>query len=304
MLSKFKKTFIILFALCMTNLSAAEEATEGRLVSTSGEVYINGQPAKAGDIVPAGAKVETAPGATASVIFGSDSVVNFSSNSVVTVDSVAGSAVTVSVQKGAVDGVKKMGTASTAAIVVKTDSATFTLNSGRYVVGRNESSTNPAMSYVSVDGDAVIAYTKDTRNGQKAGDTVQLAAGSFVTVRPAKNASTEVVATTQKVTESQSNDLRPSQQQSPSTKEVVNSISQAIVNPETPATPEVRGPASNTGGTAQTNPGSSASPALPSWNDAGPGFSSGAAPGSGISRDPLQPLPGKSNPNVNVIFEP
>lgn len=294
MLSKIFRLLMTIAFLILTSSAWAQNSGEGRLVTTSGEVYINGQPAKAGDIVPPGAKIETAPGATASVIFGNDSVVNFSSSSVVTVDAIAGSAVTVSVLKGAVDGVKKMGTSSVEAIVVKTDSATFTLNSGRYVVGRNESSSNPAMSYVTVDGDAVITYTKDTRSGQKAGDSVTLGAGSFVTVRPSQNSSSSVTSNTQKMTESQSNELRPSQQQTSSAQDTAQGLSQAIVNPETPlSTNTSRLPASTTNtNSSETTPGFSGS------------GNTTLQPGGGVVRDPLQPLPGQTNPNVQVIFEP
>lgn len=299
-----KKGFLIISLLTFVGAAGAVQSG-GRLVTTSGQVLVNGKPAKAGDTVPAGAKIETAKGASASIIFTNETVVNITSNSEITVDGASGKSVNINLVKGVVDGVKKVGSPAGTSVVVKTQSAVFELNSGRYSVG-NDSGGSASGSFVAVDGNASLTFLKDTEDGQSAGSKMALDEGAFVMVSPtagsgsgaAAEGGPAVALEKKSLTEKEAQSLRPSQEGLPSAEERAQQLVSAVSQPNSTPTVSDRSPASSGDSTTGTRD------RLQGDLNGGTIGNIGSPLPPSIPRDPYQTLPGKSEAAVKVIFQP
>lgn len=266
---------------------------EGRIVSVVGNVTINGAPAKVGDIVPQGAKVETQSGSSASVLFGQESVMNISAESRITVDSIIGNKVNTKLEKGQVDGVKKIGSSTSETITVNTVSAKFELTGGRFSVmeqGENQ-------SFLAMDGNASVTYLKDSANGKRKAGTVQTFDSQLLlTVKTAPGsgpAATDVE--TKKVTEEQAKEIRSAAQittnNSGGAAQIANNIVASGGGTQPPPAAGDRGPASSGPGVGDA-PKSPVSQLQP------------VQPGRQIPKDPAQQIPGRTGAAVKVIFQP
>lgn len=255
---------------------------EGRIVTVVGQVTVNGAPAKAGDVVPAGGTIETKNGASASLIFGTENVVKLSSNSIIAVEtSKAGSAV-LNLSQGNVDGVKKMGSKDNTAIIVKTEAAAFELTGGRYSVG--SSADGRESKFVAVDGNALVTYSSSTST--KPGEKVYLKEPSMVQVTPSVNGGpSQKTPSFTKLTQTEAQNLRPSVNLQPTKEQIAQQTVTAIVSAPAPAAPPPgRTVASTELAPLQPTPEVIRAPALP--------------------RDPLQTIPGRTKAAVSIIFQP
>lgn len=285
----------ILFLAFLGGFQKAIADGEGRIVTANGQVTVNGAPAKVGDSVPVGAKIETANGASASVIFGTDNVVKVSSGTLMSVEPAKMGSTTLVLVRGQVDGVKKTGTEAKTNIVVKTDKAVFTLNSGRYSVDNNSSGSGETR-FVAVDGDASLQYSQKT-DLKKAGSTIALKQGSVVDLvprpSPSNMGSSEVVSSDIKTLPvSEALNLRPSQKDQPSMEQMAKNLTASIINLRNETSPA-----------ASTRTPASVGSTAPSMNEVvgstGPAVSLPTLP-----RDPMQTVPGRGNAAVSVIFQP
>lgn len=208
-----KKGFLIISLLTFVGTAGAAQSG-GRLVTTSGQVLVNGKPAKAGDTVPAGAKIETAKGASASIIFTNETVVNITSNSEITVDGASGKSVNINLVKGvvAVDG---------------NASLTFL---------KDTEDGQSAGSKMALDEGAFVMVSPTAGSGS----------GAAAEGGPA------VALEKKSLTEKEAQSLRPSQEGLPSAEERAQQLVSAVSQPNSTPTVSDRSPASSGDSTTGT----------------------------------------------------
>lgn len=298
MRSKATYKFFVYVAFSFSTLAAYSATTEGRVVSVSGNVTINGIAAKVGDLVPVGARFETAGGASASVLFGQESVMNVSANSRVSVETVAGNQVIANLERGEVDGVKKTGSTSKESITIRTTSAAFELTAGRFSVKEQPGNTANE-TFLAMDGNAKVTYNEDSSDGRrKAGTSVIINEKSLFSIQTASGTGTNASKiTTQKVSEQQGQARMPSASVAPSATEQAFALVKLIADPRAPLAPNVTREPASQGGASSSSP--SASPAVQSpiaqMQPNQPGQ---------LTRDPGQQLPGRAPATVSVVFQP
>lgn len=273
---------------------------DGRVVSVRGEVNINGNLSKVGDLVTAGARVETGSGAFVSILFGQESVMHISSDSQIKVESVANNNVQVYLEKGNIDGVKKVSAKNTETIIVKTPSAKYELTGGRYAV-QGSSRNNDGEKFVVLDGDGKVTHLKSSSDGKhKAGATQTVKSQTLFSLVPAPaGVETTSVVETKKITEEQVQNLRPSIREVPGPNEKAQQLANAITNPKVPLVNSDRAPASVESKAPPRNPSSTSFE-----NERNPVRNLQPINHGQLPRDPGQSVPGRSDAAVSVIFQP
>lgn len=273
---------------------------EGRVVSIRGEVNINGSLSKIGDLVFAGAKIETGSSAFVSILFGQESVMHISSDSQINVESVAGNKVQVQLEKGHVDGVKKISSKTVETITVRTPSAKYELTGGRFAVKRSGENVD-GEKFLVLDGDGKITHLRNCSDGQlKAGDIQTVKSQtlfSLVPSSPSSDASSTIQ--TKKITEDQAQSFRPSVETLSSPTEKAQQLVNAITDPRVSLANNDRAPVSVENRNPPRGPGQDSFE-----NERNPVRNLQPINHGQLPRDPGQSVPGQSEAAVSVIFQP
>lgn len=281
---------------------SALASNEGRVVTVRGEVNINGNSSKIGDVVHAGAKIETGSGAFISILFGQESVMHITSDSQIKVESVSNNNVLVYLEKGAIDGVKKISAKNTETITVKTPAAKYELSGGRYAV-QGSSKTGEGEKFLVLDGDGKVTHLTSSSDGKhKAGTTQTVKSQTLFSLAPAPasgDTGSAPVVQTKKITEEQVQNLRPSVSEVPGPNEKAQQLANAITNPQVPLVNGDRAPASVE---SQVPPRSPSSASLE--GERNPVRNLQPINHGQLPRDPGQAIPGRSDAAVSVIFQP
>ena len=107
--------FVLLMCMLVFPLSASgtrepdsEEASSGKIEAIAtyiqGEVTINGQPGKEGEVVPIGSTVKTGPAAAAEITFGSQNIFRVEAETITTI-SISEKERRIQIEKGAIDAI-------------------------------------------------------------------------------------------------------------------------------------------------------------------------------------------------------